>query len=104
MNSELEKAYQRITALEEQLLEINRIIPAERKYRRFIEKANIIMLELDKNANIRYINKYGLEFFGFTNEELLGKNILETLLPKAERTGRAFGPNARSCFRKPGKF
>ncbi len=55
---------------------------SEEKYRRLVENANSIILELDTNGSINFINQYGAEFFGFSQQELPGRNAYETIFSK----------------------
>ncbi len=55
---------------------------SEIKYRTLVEAANCIILRRDTAGTIKYINEYGLGFFGFFQEdELIGKNIKGTIVP-----------------------
>ena len=61
---------------------------SERKYRELIESANSIIIRWDNQGVIRFINTFGLEFFGYTAEELVGYDV-RTLVPAEEKsTGR----------------
>ncbi len=61
---------------------------SEEKYRELVENANSIILKYDKNGNILSMNEYGLEFFGYKEEELIGKNFIGLITPVIESTGR----------------
>ncbi len=61
---------------------------SERKYRELIETANSVILRWDNQGIIRFINEYGLRFFGYAREELIGHEVM-ALVPKVEKsTGR----------------
>lgn len=48
-----------------------------------------IILSMDKDGVIRSVNDYGVEFFGYENkDELIGKNLLGTLLPAKDSHGQ----------------
>ena len=60
---------------------------SEAKYRTLIEAANCIILRRDAVGTIKYINDYGITFFGFTSEdELIGKNISGTIVQNQDDT------------------
>jgi PAS domain S-box-containing protein len=60
---------------------------SEVKYRTLIEAANCIILRRDAVGTIKYINDYGITFFGFTSEdELIGKNICGTIVQNQDDT------------------
>ncbi len=52
----------------------------EVKYRHIIDNANSIILEMDTLGNLLFINKFAQEFFGYREDELLGHNIIGTLI------------------------
>jgi len=62
------------------------LIESEEKYRDLVESANSIILRWDIEGNITYMNPYGLDFFGYSMEELLGKNVVGTIVPETEST------------------
>lgn len=53
-----------------------------------VNSVNAIICELDTQARITWMNRYGLEFFGYLEEEILGKSIYDTVVPQKESTGR----------------
>ncbi len=61
---------------------------SEKKYRELVENANSIILKYDKYGNILSMNEFGLKFFGYKEEELLGKNFIGLITPVIESTGR----------------
>ena len=46
---------------------------SEVKYRELVENANSIILKLDCSGLITFFNEFAQQFFGFTEEEVLGK-------------------------------
>ncbi len=61
---------------------------SERKYRELVERANSIILKMDTQGNITFFNEFAERFFGFSKEEILGKNVLGTIVPPTESSGR----------------
>jgi PAS domain S-box-containing protein len=61
---------------------------SEKGYRDLVQTANSIVMKLDVDGTINFVNRYGQEFFGYTEEELVGKNVVGTILPEVESTGR----------------
>jgi len=57
---------------------------SEKKYRDVVESANSIILKWDPAGNVIFMNPYGLEFFGYSQEELVGKNVVGTIVPNIE--------------------
>ncbi|MGC8494170.1 MAG: PAS domain S-box protein [Syntrophobacteraceae bacterium] len=62
----------------------------EAKYRKVVEGANSIIIRMDRLGNVTFINGFAQRFFGYTEEELLGKNVVETIAPPVETGGRDF--------------
>uniref|UniRef100_UPI00145FA730 PAS domain S-box protein n=1 Tax=Brasilonema sp. UFV-L1 TaxID=2234130 RepID=UPI00145FA730 len=61
---------------------------SEANYRNLIQTANSIILRTDRQGRIRYMNDYGLSFFGYEEDQILGRTLLETIVPEAETSGR----------------
>jgi len=61
---------------------------SEGKYRELVESANSIILRWKPSGKITYINEFALHLFGYQKEELLGKNIIGTIVPEQESSGR----------------
>ncbi|HSV42927.1 MAG TPA: PAS domain S-box protein [Candidatus Bathyarchaeia archaeon] len=52
---------------------------SETRYRELIDTANMIMMKLDAQGNIRYLNRYAQRFFSYDEEEILGKDMIGTV-------------------------
>lgn len=61
-----------------------RLTIREKKYRDIVENANSVILKLDKKGKITFFNKYAQKFFGFGEKEILGCDILGTIVPETE--------------------
>jgi diguanylate cyclase (GGDEF)-like protein/PAS domain S-box-containing protein len=53
-----------------------------------VENTDSIVLRIDKQGRITFINHFALSFFGFSKDELVGHNVLGTIVPRTESTGR----------------
>ncbi|MDG6244717.1 MAG: PAS domain S-box protein [Methanolobus sp.] len=56
----------------------------------YLDVAAVMMLVLDKSGNIVLINKRGLEILGYSEEEVLGNNLLEQFIPESSRVDMDF--------------
>jgi PAS domain S-box-containing protein len=65
---------------------------SERKYRELVENANSIILRWSRDGKITFMNEFGQQFFGYTEAEILGRHVLDTIVPETESTGRDLGP------------
>ena len=55
---------------------------SESKYRELVENANTIILKLDTSGRITFFNEFAQRFFGYVPDEILGKPITATILPR----------------------
>ena len=57
---------------------------SEKKYRELVENANSIILRINSSGNITFFNEFAETFFGFSKHEIIGKNIIGTLIPRPD--------------------
>jgi PAS domain S-box-containing protein len=78
-----------VTVRTRQLENLNHSLQAsEKKYRELVTLANSIILRWTVDGRILFLNDFGLQFFGYTEKELLGKHVTDTIVPEIESTGR----------------
>jgi PAS domain S-box-containing protein len=78
---------------------------SERKYRDLVESANSIILRWDVEGNITYLNPYGLDLFGYKWEEVVGRNVVGTIVPETESfTERDLTLLMQDIQRDPNKY
>ncbi len=58
------------------------------EFEQLVEKSGSIILKMDTQGNITFFNKYAEELFGYSREEIIGKNVVGTIVPEVESTGR----------------
>jgi PAS domain S-box-containing protein len=63
-----------------------RIQESEIKYRELVENANSIIMRRDIEGNITFFNEFAQKFFGYTENEILGKRLEGTIFPNIEST------------------
>jgi PAS domain S-box-containing protein/putative nucleotidyltransferase with HDIG domain len=76
----------------------------EQEYRKLLESANSIILRIDLDGNLLYLNPFGLKFFGFAREEIIGKNMRGTILPEMESSGRDLSRLIRTISENPAQY
>ena len=54
---------------------------SEQKYRELIENANSLIIQMDKSGNILFFNEFAEQFLGYSEKEVLNKNIKDTIFP-----------------------
>ncbi|MCM8594106.1 PAS domain S-box protein [Accumulibacter sp.] len=57
------------------------LLESEIKYRELVENANSIILRLNPEGRITFINEFGLKFFDYPEADLLGRPALGTIVP-----------------------
>ncbi|OHB49401.1 MAG: hypothetical protein A2Y10_19415 [Planctomycetes bacterium GWF2_41_51] len=77
---------------------------AEEKYRELIETSNSIIMKADKNLNITFMNEFGLKFFGYTWEELIGRNVIGTTIPVKDEADNDLAAMAHAILSQPEKY
>jgi len=61
---------------------------SENKYRDILENANSIILRMDKSGVITYFNDYAAQFLGFSPGEIIGRNVVGTIVPPIDSAGK----------------
>jgi PAS domain S-box-containing protein len=64
---------------------------SEERYRELVENANIIIIKFDTSGVLTFVNSYALKFFGYSENELLGHNVVGTIVPKIDTNGQDLG-------------
>ena len=77
---------------------------SERKYRELVQNANSIILRWNRSGEITFLNEFGQRFFGYTEEELLGRHVVGTIVPASESTGRDLSPLMSEILAHPEAF
>ncbi|WP_022662107.1 PAS domain-containing sensor histidine kinase [Paucidesulfovibrio longus] len=60
----------------------------ENIYSTLVEGANSVILRVNPEGRINFINSYGLAFFGYTQEEIQDRHLLGLILPETDSEGR----------------
>lgn len=53
---------------------------SQKKYQDLVESANSIILRIDLSGQIIFLNRYGQQFFGYEESEIIGRNVIGTLI------------------------
>ena len=69
-----------------------------------MDQINAIVLSLYPEGGITFLNHYGRDFFGYSEEEILGKPMLGTLTPVAGFEGRDLAGFLDGLVRDPNRF
>jgi len=77
---------------------------SEAKYRELVENANSIILRRDPEGRITFFNEFAQRFFGYREEEILGRNVVGTIVPEKESSGRDLAQMIRDISRHPERY
>ncbi|KYC40767.1 hypothetical protein WA1_24340 [Scytonema hofmannii PCC 7110] len=77
---------------------------SEANYRDLIQTANSIIIRSDMQGRIQYLNDYGLRFFGYEEHEILGRTLLETIVPEIDSCGRDLKQFVHNLFHDPESY
>jgi PAS domain S-box-containing protein len=61
---------------------------SEARYRELVENADCIILHRDGDGRILFFNEFAERFFGFAAGEVIGKNVVGTIVPPVDSAGR----------------
>lgn len=77
---------------------------SETLYRELVEGANSVILRFDTKGIIRFMNNYGLRFFGYEDDELVGQNIMGTIAPRTEQWESALAALMQDVQQHPERY
>lgn len=77
---------------------------SEKKYRELVMLANSIILRWSIDGRIIFINEFGLRFFGYTESELVGQNLIGTIVAERDSKGRDLKQMLVQIYNDPPKF
>lgn len=77
---------------------------SEVRYQSLLDSANSIVLRIGTDGVIRFINTFGEEFFGYSADEIVGKPLTGTILPKTSRGGRDLAAMVEDVMRSPEEY
>jgi diadenylate cyclase len=60
---------------------------SEAKYREVLQNTQSIIMRMDTLGNITFFNHFALSFFDFSTDEIMGKNVIGTIVPLKTRPG-----------------
>lgn len=77
---------------------------SEAKYRELVQNTNSIILRYDPLGRITFINEYARRFFDFSEHEILGMNILGSIVPWRSKSGQDYRLMIVEFLRNPDRF
>jgi PAS domain S-box-containing protein len=77
---------------------------SEEKYRDLVEHANSNIIRWYPDGTINFFNEFAEKTFGFSREEVLGENLMGTIVPKSETSGRDLGAMIQKIVQNPENY
>ena len=77
---------------------------SEQEYRELVENANSIILRMDAEGRITFVNEFAQRFFGYAEKELLGRHVVGTIVPETDRNGRDLQQMIQDLARHPERY
>jgi len=97
-----------VRKLRQQLTEHQRVESAvrasESTFRELVHRANCIILRWDPEGRIIFLNDYGQRFFGYSNDEVIGRSVLGLIVPDTESSGRDLVAMIEDLLRHPERY
>jgi PAS domain S-box-containing protein len=77
---------------------------SEAKYRELVQNTNSMIVRFDPLGHITFFNEYARRFFGFSGQEIIGRNILGSIIPWHASTGRDYRSMMIDFLNHPEKY
>ncbi len=81
-----------------------RLRESRQLYQELVENAASIILRIDKKGRITFFNEYAERLFGFSRDEVLGKQTIGTIIPEVDSSGRLIDGFVDEMFNNPEGF
>jgi len=97
-----------VAALRAELAEARQELAACRKlrekYEELVQNANSIILRMDTEGVLTFFNEFAQRFFGFGEAEILGRNVVGTIVPETDTSGRDLEEMIKDIGRRPERY
>lgn len=87
-----------------ELENLRRLVRELSTYRDLVDKVNSIILRWDVQGVVTFCNDYGLRFFGYSREELVGRKLVGTIVPETEASGRDLAGMIANILAEPERY
>ena len=77
---------------------------SEAKYRELVQNTNSIIIRYDPLGHITFFNEYARQFFGYSEKEIKGCNILGCLIPWRSSLGRDYRAMIIDFLKNPERY
>lgn len=77
---------------------------SEAKYRELVDSVSCILLRCDRQGRVVFLNEFGQAFFGYASDEIVGRPVMETIVPAVETGGRDLQALVAEIFAQPESY
>lgn len=77
---------------------------SEVKYRELVQNANSIILRMSPEGVVTFFNEFAERFFGFSEAEIVGKNVIGTIVPERDTSNRDLTEMIRDIGQHPERY
>lgn len=73
-------------------------------FREVVQAGNVIVLRWDLRGNVTFLNDFGLQFFGFEANQILGRPVVGTIVPVTDTSGRNLAQMINELLSDPDRY
>ena len=88
----------------EKVMALNALRESEARYRELVENVNSVILRMDCEGKILFINEFAQRFFGYGAEDVVGRNVVGTIVPETDSSGEDLRAMIASIGRCPERY
>ncbi|MDL1964242.1 MAG: PAS domain S-box protein, partial [Deltaproteobacteria bacterium] len=77
---------------------------SEARYRELVQNANSMIVRIDAEGKVIFFNEFAQSFFGYTEDEIIGKNVIGTIVPEKDRSGSDLAAMIKNIGLNPAKY
>jgi len=81
-----------------------KIRESEEKYKELVSNARSMIFKMNTEGIFTFVNEFAINFFGFSEEEILGKTPTDTITPHLESSGRNLDLMVEEIYDDPDKY
>jgi PAS domain S-box-containing protein len=83
---------------------VQKLRESEHKFIEMVENANSIILCMDRSGTVTFFNRFAEQFFGFTGKEIIGKNVVGTIVPPTDSSGEDLAGKITDIGEHPDRY
>ncbi|MEW5743942.1 MAG: EAL domain-containing protein [Nitrospirota bacterium] len=77
---------------------------SEEKYRELVQNASSIIIKVDRQGRITFFNEFAQTFYGYAENEVAGKTLVETLAPYSDMATRDIAAMVDTALANPREY